>query len=61
MATYARYRVPDYSWITGGDDSLSHERMIDSGAFGEVHKVSFLRTAIDFDQLYDTKTSKVSF
>lgn len=29
----------DYNWTTGNDISLIHCRLIDSGAFGDVHEV----------------------
>jgi len=28
-----------YEWITGGDANVKHEKKIDAGAYGEVHKV----------------------
>jgi len=30
-----------FEWITGGDANIQHEKKIDVGAYGEVHKVSF--------------------
>lgn len=29
----------DFSWTVGDDATLSHRRMIDAGASGEVHEV----------------------
>ena len=31
----------DNDWTTGNDPDLSHRRIIDMGAFGEVHEVRF--------------------
>jgi hypothetical protein len=31
--------VMDYTWTTGNDSAISHIRVIDSGAGGEVHEV----------------------
>jgi len=31
----------DNDWTTGNDPDLSHKRIIDMGAFGEVHEVRF--------------------
>lgn len=28
-----------FEWITGGDATVKHEKKIDAGAYGEVHKV----------------------
>ena len=30
----------DYNWTTNNEPAISHLRLIDSGASGEVHKVS---------------------
>lgn len=30
----------DFTWTTGNNPVISHRRLIDSGAFGEVHEVS---------------------
>ena len=30
---------PDYSWVAGEMDGISHQRLIDSGGAGEVHQV----------------------
>jgi hypothetical protein len=32
----------DYAWTTGNDPAVSHQRLIDSGAFGDVHEVDIL-------------------
>lgn len=35
-----KIRVIEYAdWVTGGVSQISYEGLIDSGAFGEVHKV----------------------
>jgi hypothetical protein len=30
----------DHTWVTGGDPAITHKRLIDEGAFGEVHHVT---------------------
>lgn len=30
----------DHTWVTGGDVTIVHKRLIDEGAYGEVHHVS---------------------
>jgi len=37
---FAAAEVLDYRWTVGNDKGLSHLRIIDSGASGEVHEVS---------------------
>ena len=32
----------EYSWTNGGNQDISHLKMIDAGGFGTVHQVSFL-------------------
>jgi len=32
--------IEDHTWVTGGDATIAHKRLIDEGAFGEVHHVN---------------------
>ena len=36
----------DFGWTTGNNTALSHQRLIDSGAYADVHQV-FLRTLLE--------------
>jgi hypothetical protein len=37
---------PDFRWTTGNSEVISHQKWIDGGGFGEVHKVSSLMIVI---------------
>jgi serine/threonine protein kinase len=36
----AEQQSEDHMWVTGGDGAITHKRLIDEGAFGEVHHVT---------------------
>jgi hypothetical protein len=36
--------MEDFGWTTGIDEEIVHQARIDSGAFGEVHKVNTVYT-----------------
>jgi hypothetical protein len=35
----AKYRKPNYGWTTGRMKGITHQGLIATGGFGEVHKV----------------------
>lgn len=45
-ASTMEYKDHDLAWTTGNDPKVIHKRMIDYGAFGDVHEVFLLDSLI---------------
>jgi len=44
-------RMDDYLWTTGGQENISHVKLIAVGGYGEVHQVRISVTALTIDAL----------